>query len=104
MKDDGSTPISLGFYNQNIKKDFIINNRNEIFYNGTLLKTALVPQSSIKCNISFTLHIITTLGEHYIGNIYFEIPFQDENGSLYDTGSVSKTLEANEIGKLIRIE
>lgn len=103
LATDGSIPISLGFYNKDIKKDFITNS-NEILYNGTLLRTAVIPQSSINCNISFILNIITNNDEHYICNISFDIPFEDEEGSIYDTGYSTKELKNNEIGKFIRVE
>lgn len=100
---DGSTPIALGFYNKNIKKDFITN-RSEILYNGTLLKAAFIPQSSINCHVSFVLNIITKQDEHYICNISFDIPFEDEEGSIYDTGYATKELKNNEISKFIRVK
>ena len=98
-----STPISLGFYNKNIKTDFFPNN-SEILYNGTLLKNALIPLSSINANISFRINIITTSNEHYICNINFSIPFETESESIYDTGYITKEIESNEINKFIRIK
>lgn len=103
LLNDGSTPISLGFYNKNIKKDFITNS-SEVLYNGTLLKSAFIPQSSLNCNVSFVLNIITNKDEHYICNISFDIPFEDEEGLLYDTGYATKELKNNEVGKFIRIK
>ena len=102
LAKDGSTPISLGFYNQDIKKDMIVNQK-EIHYNGTLLKTAVIPKSSLQCTVSFTLHIITTTQEHYICNISFPIPFEDKDGSLYENGYVNRTIQADEVSKFIRI-
>lgn len=103
LASDGTTPIALGFFNKDIKKDFITN-RNEILYNGTLLKTAVIPQSSINCNVSFVLNIITTNDEHYICNISFDIPFEDEEGSIYDTGYATKELKNNEVSRFIRVK
>ena len=97
-----TTPISLGFYNKNIKTNFLSDN-SEILYNGTLLKDATIPLSSLKCNVSFTINIITNSNEHYICNISFDIPFEDEEGSIYDNGYVTKELNSNEISKFIRI-
>lgn len=101
--NDGTTPICLGFYNKNIKTDFISDN-SEVLYNGTLLKEAIIPLTSLNCNISFRINIITNTGEHYICNINFDIPFEDENGSIYDTGYVTKEFESNETNKFIRIK
>jgi len=100
---DGSTPICLGFYNQNIKTDFIID-KSEIVYNGTLFKEAAIPLTSLACNVSFTINIITNSNEHYICNVSFEVPFTDVNGSIYDKGYITKELDSNNINKFIRIK
>lgn len=101
--NDGSVPLSLGFYNQNVKKGWITN-ESEIRYNGTLLKSAFIPQSSLQCEISFTIHIYAENNAHYVDNIYISIPFQDEKGSLYDTGYATITIEGTEISKFICIQ
>ena len=62
LLNDGSTPISLGFYNKDIKKGFLTSNA-QISYNGTLLKSTLIPQTSLNCNVSFTINIITNKWE-----------------------------------------
>jgi len=100
---DGSTPISLGFYNENIKTNFITE-KSEILYNGELLKEAVIPLTSLNCNISFTINIITNLNEHYICNVNFDIPFEDENGSIYEKGYITKEFNNNETNKFIRIK
>lgn len=101
--NDGSTPISLGFYNKNIKTGFISDN-SEILYNGTLLKEAIIPLTSLNCNISFRINIITNTNEHYICNVNFVLPFENENGSIYDTGYITKEFESDETNKFIRIK
>lgn len=98
-----STPISLGFYNKNIKTDFFPNT-SEILYNGTLLKDAMIPITSINSTISFRINIITASNEHYICNINFSIPFENGNESIYDTGYITKEIENNEINKFIRLK
>jgi len=103
LLDNGSTPISLGFYNKNIKENFMTDSE-QILYNGTLLKKALIPQASLNCNISFSLNIITTNDEHYICNVNFDIPFEDEKGSIYDIGYVTKEYTHNQINKFIRVK
>lgn len=100
---DGSTPISFGFFNKNIKTEFITE-KNEIIYNGTLLKEAFIPLTSLNCNISFTINIITNSNEHYICNVNLDIPFEDKNGSIYETGYTTLELNSNETNKFIRIK
>ena len=76
MYSNSSTPISIGFYNRDVKKDYLTDLK-EIVYNGTLLKKAAIPIKSLECNVSFTINIITTSNEHYICNISFDVPLQD---------------------------
>lgn len=99
---DGSTPISIGFFNKNVKTQFIAE-KSEILYNGTLLKDALIPLASLNCNISFTINIITGSNEHYICNVNFNVPFEDQNGTIYETGYVTIKLNSNETNKFIRV-
>ena len=58
----------------------------------------------MNCNVSFTINIITNTDEHYICNVYFDIPFEDEEGSIYDTGYSTKELKDNEVSKFIRVK
>lgn len=103
LLNDGTTPISLGFYNKNVKQGFLIDD-SEILYNGTLLKTALIPQTSLNCNVSFSINIITNTDKQYMCNVSFDIPFEDEEGSIYDTGYATKEFKSNETNKFIRIK
>lgn len=100
---NGTTPICLGFYNKNVKENFLTDSK-EILYNGTLLKNSLTPQVSLNTNISFSINIITTSNEHYMCNVSFDIPFEDEEGSMYDTGYATKEISKNQIGNFIRIK
>jgi len=102
--NDGTTPITIGFYNKNVKTEFITE-KSEIIYDGTLLKEAIIPLTSLNCKISFTINIITTKNEHYICNINIDIPFEDENKhSIYDVGYITKELSNNQTNKFIRIK
>lgn len=101
--NNGSTPFSFGFFNKNIKVDFFPD-ESKISYNGTLLKNATILTTTLKCNITLRVNIITSSDEHYICNLNLDIPFEDENGSIYENGYVTKELEGNEINKFIRIK
>ena len=101
--NNGTTPISLGFFNKNIKTDFIADS-SEVFYNGTLLKQAFIPLISLNCSISFRLNIITNSNEHYICNVDFDIPLENSNESIYDSGYITKELETKETNKFIRLK
>lgn len=104
LYSDGSTPISVGFFNKNIKTDFLADIK-EIVYNGKLLEKALITTSSLNVTVSFKINIITTNNEHYICNVSFDIPFNNEDGtSIYDSGYVTKEILNNEINKFIRVK
>lgn len=102
LYSNGTSPISLGFYNKDIKTNFFPDNP-EIYYNGTLLKEASIPISSLKSNISFRINIITNLNEHYICNISFDIPFKNDDGSIYDIGYITKEFNSNQLNKFIKL-
>ena len=103
ISSDGCAPISLGFYNKNVKEEFI-SDSNEILYNGTLLKDAMITEYSLNCTISFTINIITNTDEHYLCNINLDLPFENNNGSIYDTGYAIKEYTNAETSKFIRIK
>lgn len=102
LYNNGNSAISLGFYNKNIKTGFFPDN-SEVYHNGTLLKEASIPLSSLKCTISFRINIVTNSNEHYICNMNFDIPFEDDNGSIYDTGYITKEIYSKDLDKFIRL-
>lgn len=89
--DDLSSPLSIGFYNKNIKTGFL-NSDSQIEYNGKILKRASIPEASIKCDVSFDINIINELDEHYVCNINFNIPFSNNDSSIYEDGYVKKEI------------
>lgn len=103
LSNNGTTPISLGFYNKNVKEEFITDSK-EIIYNGTLFKNALIAQTSLNCNVSFSINIVTNNDEQYMCNINFDIPFEDETGSMYNTGYTTKEYTGTQTGNFIRIK
>ena len=103
LLNNGTTPISLGFYNKNIKEDFLIGN-TELLYDGTLLKTALIPIASLNCTISFDINIITNTDMHYMCNVNLDIPLKDNDVAIYDTGYITKEFNSTETNNFIRIK
>lgn len=90
-------PITLRYLNSNIKTNYTITNIEEkLAFDGSLLKRASIPLSSIKNEVTFTIHIVTNSNEEYMYPIHLQIPLQNEDNSknIYD-GSYSQTLEFN---------
>lgn len=90
-------PITLRYLNSNIKTDHTITNIEEnLAFDGSILKRASIPLSSIKNEITFTIHIITDSSEEYMYPVHLQIPLQNEDNSknIYD-GSYSQELEFN---------
>ena len=98
-----STPLSIGFYNKNIKTNFL-NSDTQIEPNGRILKKASIPEASIACNVSFNINIVNMLGEKYICNVNFSIPFTDENSSIYENGYIKKEISNLDNYKFLRIQ
>ncbi len=98
-----STPICIGFYNKNLKTDFL-NADYQIEYNGKILKRATIPPSSIDCNISFCIHIINELEEHYVCNVSYAIPFEEDGISIYENGYITKEINNLENHQFLRIK
>ena len=98
-----STPLSIGFYNKNIKTNFL-NSDTQIEPNGRILKKASIPEASIACDVSFNINIVNMLGEKYICNVNFSIPFTDENSSIYEDGYIKKEISNLDNYKFLRIQ
>ena len=97
-----SNPIILGFYNKNIKTNFL-NSNTELDYSGKILKEAKIPRQSIECNVSFDINIINELDEEYICNVNFDIPFEYDNKSVYEDGYITKEIENLDNYKFLRL-
>ena len=104
LYSDGSTPITIGFFNENIKSNYLLT-EEEIKNSISFLKDAHIPLSSINCSISFVLNIITVKDEHYICNINISIQFENKDGaSIYNAGFVTNEISSDKLSKFIKIE
>ena len=101
--NDLSTPISLGFYNKNIKSDFLYSN-SLIEYNGKILKDASISKTSINCSISFQINIINNLDEKYVCTVSLDIPFENDNSSIYEDGYITKEINNLDNYKFLRVK
>ena len=98
-----SNPILVGFYNKNIKTNFL-NSNSELDHSGRILKEAKIPQQSIECNISFDINITNELDEEYICNVNFNIPFENDTKTVYEDGYITKELTNLENYKFLRLK
>ena len=101
---DCSNPITLEYVNNSIKKNHIISDiSQELTFDGTLLRRAEIVLGNLICGVSFNIHIINFYNQHFIANVYIEIPLNDEvnSVSIYD-GSIEKEIKNMNI-KFFRI-
>lgn len=101
--DDLSTPLTVGYYNNGIKTDFLYS-KSSIEYNGKILRDANIPQTSIKCQISFRINIINELNETYIYTVSIDIPFEYKNESIYKDGHITKEITNLDNHKFLRMK
>ena len=98
-----SNPIILGFYNKDLKTNFL-NSNSELDYSGKILKEAKIPRQSIECNISFDINITNELDEEYICNVNFDVPLEANDKSVYEDGYVTKEMKNLENYKFLRLK
>lgn len=80
-----ANPITLSYINQNVKKDYTITDtQNPIIYNGKLLERCGVSIGSIETSISFDIYIENNKNQKFKATVYFSIPYQNEEKSIYD--------------------
>jgi len=90
-----ANPITLSYINQNIKTDYTMTDtQNPITYNGKLLKRCGVSIKSIETSISFDVEIENNKNEKFKTTVYFKIPYENEQNSIYE-GNLKSELETN---------
>lgn len=86
-----ANPIVLSYVNSNIKTDYTITDTsNPITYDGSLLKKCNVLLDSLTCNISFDIYITNNLNQEFKCTVFFDIPLEADNKSIYDGNVISK--------------
>lgn len=90
-----ANPITLSYINQNIKSDYTMTDiENPITYNGKLLKRCGVSISSINASISFDIELENNKNQKFRTTVYFSIPFENEEKSIYD-GNITIKKDTN---------
>ena len=65
-----------------------------ITYNGKLLERCGVSIQSIETSISFDVEIENNKNEKFKTTVYFKIPYENEQNSIYE-GNLKSELETN---------
>ena len=83
---DCSNPITLGYMNKNIVKNYTVSeqNNNQIVFDGNILKAVNVDLEDINCDISFDIHIKNNLDEEFLCCVGAEVPLESTSRSIYD--------------------
>lgn len=103
---DCSNPITLEFVNDNIKENQVISDiKNEIIYDGNLLRRSGVVLNEIACTLSFNITLINYYDQKFVANVYIDIPLEDTNtGDNIYKGNFVKILENTNLIKFFRLE
>ena len=90
-----ANPITLSYINQNIKTDYTMTDTQKpITYNGKLLERCGVSIQSIETSISFDIEIENNKNQKFRTIVYFNIPYENEEKSIYD-GNLTIKLDTN---------
>ncbi len=87
---DCSNPITLEYINQDLKNDYKITDRDNVSFDGKILKSAGISIEDINAKIRFKINIKNNNNERFSSWINFQIPLND----IYEGNSIkSKVLD-----------
>lgn len=103
---DCSNPITLEYVNNNIKENEIISDiKNEIIYDGNILRRSGVVLSDIACTVSFNVNLINYRDQRFVATVYIDIPLEDTTtGDNIYSGKFVKKMENTNLIKFFRLE
>lgn len=82
---DCSNPISLGYINSGIVKNYSIHdNINSVVLNGKLLQQANVNLSQIGYNLTFDIHIKNYDGDSFVYHSNIDVDLNTQNKDIYN--------------------
>ena len=82
---DCSNPISLGYVNSGIVKNYSIHdNINSVVLNGKLLQQANVNLSQIGYNLTFDIHIKNYDGDSFVYHSNIDVDLNTQNKDIYN--------------------
>lgn len=87
---DCSNPITLEYINQDLKNDYKITDKDNVSFDGKILKSAGISIEDINAKIRFKINIKNNNNERFSSWINFQIPLND----IYEGNSIkSKVLD-----------
>lgn len=95
-KKDMTLPIIIGYLNENVRKNYIIQDiSTPLVYDASILKRANVPINAIKSKIKFTVRIKNTLNQVYECRTILDLPISEDiyNGNQTKVFSVNSSFE-----------
>ncbi|MCI8384618.1 MAG: hypothetical protein HFJ33_07175 [Clostridia bacterium] len=82
---DCSNPISLGYMNQDLLKNYAVSeDANMVSFNGKVLKEANVNIEDINYTLTFKIHIVNNLNQKFVYNMKLDVDLNDNNGGIYN--------------------
>lgn len=87
--EDFSNPITLKYVNNDIIKNYKINNTETLNFDGSILKQAGVKLNDIKNEMNFNINIVTKDDKIHTVNISIDIPLENEDIQIFN-GAVEK--------------
>ena len=104
LLNNGSTPITIGYINKDLKTNQIISDiSTPLSFDGTLLKKSSITLNSIQCNFSFRINILNNLDQLFTCVVNIDIPLEYNGQSIYD-GSVKKEITNLNSYKFYRVK
>lgn len=86
FKKDGSIPLIIGYFNEDVRKNYIINDTQmPLKYDASILKRVKVPINAIESSLNFTVEIVDDLGNNFKAKVEIELPITDE---LYEGSQI----------------
>ena len=94
---DCSNPISLGYMNKDLLKNYSVSpDKKTVSFNGKVLQEANVNLDDLKCSISFTINIVNNLNQKFVHTMSIDLDLNDDNGGI-NNGYVYKGKNLNGI-------
>ena len=93
---DCSNPLTFGMINKNIVEHCTASNDGTLEFNGKILKNAGIDIDSLRCRITFKVHLKNNLNEEYVCNVSLDNSLSEDGTTIYD-GELLRVLSADDV-------